>query len=124
MRWDTEPRARTGRVKAGGAQGEVHGEVDDEREVARERIGRASPEGRPAHPEWGVTAIGLAIVAVVVLVCAVAVGAGIVFGPIAGFLVLMLGLGVAVVGNPEIWAAGSRAAERHEIANDGHHHRE
>jgi hypothetical protein len=85
-----------------------------------------SPEGRPGDPSlrargmlcWTLLIIGGVIIAAVVL--------ALTQGIIAGLLALVLGLCLGIIANTEVWAAASRAKERHDLdrhASRGTHRR-
>jgi hypothetical protein len=79
------------------------------------RIADKSPEGMPAQPNLGPSGIVKLMVAAVV---AVLIAAGITWaslGPDAALGVLIVGLLLAVVINPVIYASALRAKERQDI---------
>lgn len=89
-----------------------------ESEVEAEIIRAYSPDGRPADPWF--RGKHLAILGGIVVLGGV-VGAAIIgtfVGWAAGVAVLVLGLGLGIVANPEVWAAIARASERGRVDAD------
>ncbi|MFI4898140.1 MAG: hypothetical protein ACIARR_09970 [Phycisphaerales bacterium JB059] len=88
-------------------------------ERVREDVEKISPEGRPAHPETGSGGVLGFLIGSVIVVAMLAVATGIFAGVAAGLVVLVFGLGLAVLINPVVWTSMFRAeelreAERHE----------
>ncbi len=81
-------------------------------------IQRHSPEGRPAHPEYRSRDIGLLLIGAGLAVVVASVIVSLTVGIWPGLVVLVFGLGLAVLLNPEIWAASLRAKERLDIEHD------
>lgn len=90
--------------------------LSDARETERvERILRyESPEGAPAHPELTRTGILAMIIGSAATVIVISMVIAVVWGLAAGAVVLVFGMGLACVGNPAIWAALMRTAERED----------
>lgn len=95
-------------------------EMDSAREQA-DVIEANSPEGRPGDPELrggGMFKWMLLIVAGVVIIAVVLT---ITQGIIAGLFALVLGLSLGIIANTEVWAAASRAKERHDLDKHASH---
>lgn len=108
------------------AENPPHMHERDSAEEQAEIIEANSPEGRPGDPTlrargmlgWTMLIIGVVVVAAIIL----AVTQGI----IAGLFALVLGLSLGIIANSEVWAAASRAKERHDLdkhAYNGTHHK-
>ncbi len=108
----TSPRASAGTPATGVPQGE---RGRDEPESRSKRIERVSPEGRPAHPEYDTGNIRNLLIGAVALVVLLSVATAVFAGLAAGAVVLVFGLGVAILMNPAIWAASLRAKERSRL---------
>lgn len=93
---------------------QMHSTSDSPKEQA-DVIEANSPEGRPGDPTlrasgmlgWMMLIIGGVFIGAVVL----AISQGI----IAGLFALVLGLCLGIIANSEVWAAASRAKERHDL---------
>lgn len=94
-------------------------ELDDQERL--EAIERVSPEGRPAHPEMGDAQISWLVLFGVIFVLVLSVVFAAIAGIAAGAVVLALGLGIAVLMNPEMWASLLRARERKRSGTVPHH---
>ncbi len=91
----------------------MHG--DDSASEQADVIEANSPEGRPGDPRLrggGMLKWMLLIVAGVVII---AVVLALTQGIIAGLFALVLGLCLGIIANTEVWAAASRAKERHDL---------
>ncbi len=85
--------------------------ADEQAEV----IEANSPEGRPGDPKlrapgmlaWTMVIIGGVVIGAIVI--------GATQGLIAGVFALVLGLCLGIIANTEVWAAASRAKERHDL---------
>lgn len=107
------------RATPGPAESAEHAHRREEVEHRREEIERYSPEGSPGDPEYGARDIGWILVAAAVGVIVLSIVVGAFAGVAAGAVVLVFGLGLALLFNPEIWAASVRAEERYEIDHKG-----
>jgi hypothetical protein len=98
---------------------QMHG--DDSAAEQADVIEANSPEGRPGDPRLrggGMFKWMLLIVAGVVIV---AVVLAVTQGIIAGLFALVLGLCLGIIANSEVWAAASRAKERHDLDKHASH---
>ena len=103
------------------AQHPPHANDDDSDAERADIIEANSPEGRPGDPGLSASATlrwSLLIIACVILVSVIfAMTQGI----IAGLFALVLGLCLGIVANSEVWAAASRAKERHDLDKHAYH---
>ena len=95
----------------------------DQRRTPEERrksheIHRRSPEGRPAHPEYRSRDVGLLLIGAGLAVVVASAIVSLTVGVWPGLVVLVFGLGLAVLLNPEIWATSLRAKERFAIEHE------
>ena len=81
------------------------------------QIADRSPEGRPANPDLGPSGIVKLMVAAVTVVLAASGLTWAAVGPDAALGVLIVGLLLAVVVNPVIYASALRAKERADAGN-------
>ena len=86
----------------------------EERRTSRE-IQRHSPEGRPAHPEFRARDITLLLVGAGLAVVVASIIVTLTVGVWPGLVVLVFGMGLAILLNPEIWASSLRVKERSDI---------
>lgn len=118
----TEPNERTtamiGRTHAAEDESSTS---EEELEMEAQRILEHSPEGRPAHPElknknliW-LTAGAIGSIMIISLVVFLFYG----IAPAA--VILVLGTGLACVGNPVFWSLPMRAQERDEAKRELEH---
>lgn len=84
-------------------------------EVQADQIEAASPEGRPADPTLraGGMLKWLMVSVVLITVAAIAIGAWQGLG--AGIAVFVIGCGIGIVANTEVWASFFRARERARV---------
>ncbi len=87
----------------------------DPPEVQADMIEAVSPEGRPADPTLRAGGMLKWLMVSVVLVAIAAVAVGFWQGPGAGIAVFVIGCGIGIVVNPEVWAAFFRARERTRV---------
>jgi hypothetical protein len=87
---------------------------EERAERVRHDVERISPEGRPAHPETGSAGVLAFLLGSVVVVALLALGTGVFAGVAAGLVVLVFGLGLAVLINPVVWTSMFRAEELRE----------
>lgn len=88
-------------------------EITDDPEAGR--IADASPEGIPADPETGSKRIIAMIILSIGAVVAAALIIGFTVGSGAGWGVLIVGIAIAAVINPVMYAAIARARERERL---------
>lgn len=106
----------------GDQQAEDARDRSESREEQTEMIAANSPEGRPGDPTlrasgmmgWGMVIIGGVVLGAIVI--------GVNQGAVAGLFALVLGLCLGVIANSEVWAAASRAKERHDLDSHKHEH--
>lgn len=84
-------------------------------EVQADQIEAASPEGRPADPKLRAGGMFKWLMVSFVLITAAAIGMAIWQGPAAGIAVFVIGCGIGIVSNTEVWAAFFRARERARV---------
>ena len=94
--------------------------IDDEfeelkREDHQERIKETSPEGRPANPLMRMRDIFWLVIGSAVAILVISVACFIIWGVAVGAVVLALGLILAVVANPVVWAVLLRGKESEEV---------
>lgn len=95
--------------------------TDDNAVEQADVIEANSPEGRPGDPtlrgagmfRWTMLIVGGVVIVAIIL----AVTQGI----IAGLFALVLGLCLGIIANTEVWAAASRAKERHDLDKQAIH---
>ncbi len=75
-----------------------------------------SPDGRAAMPELKPKGLIVLMVSVFMLVLIASIVVAALWGMPAGGLVLVFGTGLALIGNPAIWATSLRTKERHQSA--------
>lgn len=90
------------------------GSEEAEHEKEARKIEAVSPEGRPAVPEVKAGGIGLLLISVVVALVVIGIVVAIVFRPIAGIAIAVLGVLIFLI-NPVVWASVFRASEREEV---------
>jgi hypothetical protein len=86
----------------------------ERKRITMDEIRRSSPDGLPASsagPKWLV----FSVLAISMVFIVAAVAAGVLISPLVGVIVLLLGFGIGLFGNPEVWVAASRARERQQI---------
>ncbi len=79
------------------------------------RIADKSPEGMPANPELGPSGIVKLMVAAMVVVLGASALTWAIVGPDAALGVLIVGVLLAIVVNPVIYASALRAKERKQV---------
>lgn len=83
----------------------------------QEQIAENSPEGRPAHPTFGLRSFGVIILAAAIVLMLLGVVLAFLVEPIAAAVFVTMGLVVLFV-NPEVWTALLRGKERAEAEQD------
>ena len=111
------PYAEGPRRGGGGGGSEGNGRQAPDAEMTervRHDVELISPEGRPAHPETGSGGVLGFLVGSVAVVALLAIITGVFTGVAAGLVVLVFGLGLAVLINPVVWTSMFRAEELRE----------
>lgn len=88
------------------------------REDRERRIKAESPDGRPANPLMRMRDVLWLVVGSITAVLVISIACFFVWGFGVGAMVLGLGIVLAVIANPIVWAIILRGKEREEVINE------